>query len=355
MFFGAGASAAFGYPTMDGILPLFSKELTGEEKEFFDQVWKLVSESYSYVDLESVFSVIDVISRDYSFGELGPVSAFHARKYFNWDKTAAESRPDQGDIRIANRIREKFRKFIRTHYQVRPNEQDRMDAIYSQFFSLLTKRPGYDSTSSHGTLSFRDWPMFTTNYDLIIETVFANRDATLNTGAVASKTGQFMTLDTSVLRTAGSSIQSPKPMLVKLHGSLNWVKVGRGIRVESRPSDSEFTLDGRRAEGEVVLYPIIGKELYRYPFLDLFQLLQNELKRNETWIVVGYQFNDEIIRNMFLESFSQDKQMILIHPRPDKILEKQLDPVKARVKCVRTEFGDPVNLPQQLEPLISKA
>jgi len=104
-----------------------------------------------------------------------------------------------------------------------------------------------------------------------------------------------------------------------------------------------------------VPYPIIGKELYRYPFLDLFQRLQIELGRNQTWIVVGYRFNDEIIRNMFLDSFSQDKRMIFIHPRPDPILEKQLSTIMARVECVRAEFGDMASVPQQLDPLISKA
>ena len=115
-------------------------------------------------------------------------------------------------------------------------------------------------------------------------------------------------------------------------------------------------MDGRKTEGEVVLYPIIGKELYRHPFLDLFHLLQTELQRNDMWIVVGYRFNDEIIRNMFLDSFLlQDKRMIFIHPRPEKILETQLGPIKTKVECVRAEFGDTTNLPQQLDPLISKA
>jgi hypothetical protein len=49
-------------------------------------------------------------------------------------------------------------------------------------------------------------------------------------------------------------------------------------------------------------YMTRGKELYRYSFLDLFQLLQNELEANQTWVVVGYRFNDEIIRNMFLDA-----------------------------------------------------
>jgi hypothetical protein len=121
------------------------------------------------------------------------------------------------------------------------------------------------------------------------------------------------------------------------------------------PHGQFMALDGKRAEGEVVLYPIIGKELYRYPFLDLFQRFQDELKENDTWIVVGYRFNDEVIRNMFLDSFSQGKRLILIHPRPEPILNGNLAPVKNRVELVKAEFGDTTGLPQQLDPLVSRS
>jgi len=235
---------------MDGIVPLFANHLTGEERHFYEKVWKLLSDSHSYVDLESVFPVIDTISRNYSFDELGPVSAFHIRKYFQLHRDAGESRPLQSDVELAGSIREKFRKFIRSEYQVRPNEQGKIDAVYSQFFSLLTKRPGYDATSLHGKLSFRSWPMFTTNYDLNIESVFANHDANLNTGAVPSQTGQFMILDTSQLDT-GTALRPPRPMLVKLHGSLNWLKLAKTFELNLVPQTRSLLWMAEKQKGKL--------------------------------------------------------------------------------------------------------
>ena len=65
----------------------------------------------------------------------------------------------QEDVEMSARIRDKFRKFIRIQYQVRPNEQARIDTIYSQFFSLLTKRPTGSGILTAGKLRYREWAM----------------------------------------------------------------------------------------------------------------------------------------------------------------------------------------------------
>lgn len=146
-----------------------------------------------------------------------------------------------------------------------------------------------------------------------------------------------------------NSLDRDDLLLVKLHGSLNWIKVGDRIRIETLPSEAEYTVDGQRVQGEVVLYPVVGKELYRHPYLDLFRIFKKELNRTKTWVVAGYRFNDEVIRQMFIDAYSNEKQMILIHPRPQPILEGPLAPIKDRVTVLEAKFGDAVT--NQLDKL----
>jgi hypothetical protein len=335
---------------MKDIIPLFRDQLDGEERAFYQEIWNLLDESYSYVDLESVFSVVDKISTGYSLNDLGPVATFHCRKYSQLRTPAKESRPLEEDVALALHIREKFRKFIREQFQVRHDMLGKIEDVFTAFFNVLSKHAGpYIGSHKSGRLSYLDWPMFTTNYDLNVETFFELHDVDLVTGATQKR--NYMILDTSKL----FPILPEKPNLVKLHGSLNWIKVGDEIRIESLPSDARYTWDGKEALGEVVLYPIAGKELYRYPFLELFQHLRRQLTLTDTWVVVGYRFNDEVIRNMFLDSFSLRKRLILIHPRPEMILDTHLAAIRDGVKAVKAEFGNVEMLTEQLETTLTQA
>jgi hypothetical protein len=49
------------------------------------------------------------------------------------------------------------------------------------------------------------------------------------------------------------------------------------------------------------------------------------LKHIRTWIVIGYSFNDEFIRNMFGEALRLgDHKLILVNPNADDIVKKNL-------------------------------
>jgi hypothetical protein len=70
---------------------------------------------------------------------------------------------------------------------------------------------------------------------------------------------------------------------------------------------------------EVVIYPLRQKQLYVDPYIQMYFLLNKELRYNKVWIVVGYSFRDPVIQNIFRNSFKDGKKMILIHPHPGEV------------------------------------
>ncbi len=346
VFLGAGVSATFGHPTMKEIVPEFEKQLNGESRAFYAGVWKTLEAAYQYIDLETVFSVIDRIAANYSFVDLGPVAVFHSARYFGIESATAQLRPTKNDVELAQIVRTEFRRFVKNQFQVRPERLGDIESYYGHFFELLAKHRE-QSESLYGSSSgfdFLRWPIFTTNYDLNLETFFELKGIALNAGATPERQQMVMN---------PSSLDRDDLILVKLHGSLNWIKVGDRIRIETMPSEAEYTVDGQRVQGEVVLYPVVGKELYRHPYLDLFRIFKKELNRTKTWVVAGYRFNDEVIRQMFIDAYSYEKKMILIHPRPQPILEGPLAPVKDRVTVLEANFQDAVtNQIDKLDELV---
>lgn len=325
---------------MRNIVPEFEKQLQGEQRTFYNGVWKTLQANYPYVDLETVFAVMDRIAGNYSFNDLGPVAAFHSAAYFGVRSRIEQLKPPKADVELARLVRDGFRSFVKKEFRVRPEQLGRIDSYYRRFFDVLAKHresfEGYYGGS--GGFNFLRWPIFTTNYDLNVETFFDRHQIPLNTGAMPER--QLMILNTT-------NLDRDDLILVKLHGSLNWIQVGSKIRMESIPSEAEYTVDGQKIQGEVVLYPVAGKELYRHPYLDLFRIFRKELNRHKIWVVAGYRFNDEVIRQMFLDACSSDKRMILIHPRPQPILDGPLASIKDRIVVLEAEFGEAVTTQSQ--------
>jgi hypothetical protein len=87
IFLGSGASAPFGLPTMkdfvDDFDQLLRTELASgtsnlkEMKTLYEDIKNTLIRIHGYVDLESVFTVIEAISRNVEYAELGfPCSYF---------------------------------------------------------------------------------------------------------------------------------------------------------------------------------------------------------------------------------------------------------------------------------------
>jgi len=126
--------------------------------------------------------------------------------------------------------------------------------------------------------------------------------------------------------------------LFKLHGSVNWlIEKGSGRVIEV--TERGRSLMGREYEGEMMIYPIAEKELYLDPYISMLLRLNRELEKKPVWVVIGYSFNDPIVREIFLRKSNKRKHLILVHPKANDVFNQRLRSIKAQPSLMKTWFG----------------
>jgi SIR2-like domain len=134
--------------------------------------------------------------------------------------------------------------------------------------------------------------------------------------------------------------------LVKLHGSVNWVKT-KNLEIKEDhyhlSVEDIIPMSGSRdIEGDIVIYPLSQKQLYFTPYIQLFAILNAELTKRDLWLIIGYSFRDIIIRSMFERSLSENKKrtIILVHPHAtDEIKPLFQNKFQGQIKCMDLYFA----------------
>jgi hypothetical protein len=139
--------------------------------------------------------------------------------------------------------------------------------------------------------------LFTTNYDLCIETAGLRLGVVLIDGFSHSAEQRFNRdhFDHDIVRRAVSSTRADYLEgvfhLYKLHGSVDWRRRSSGVVIRSVDGPSE----DRRP---VLIYPRSSKyqEAFESPYLDMFAALQAALREPDTTLIVsGFGFADDHI------------------------------------------------------------
>ena len=139
--------------------------------------------------------------------------------------------------------------------------------------------------------------------------------------------------------------------LVKLHDSIDWFKLDDGRIIRSH--DNRVKIAGRVVEGEIMLYPIQQKDLYADPWLEIFRQFKKDLKTAKNWIVLGYSFNDEYVKAMFLEVLKDANfkhKLIIVHPHVKEIGTK-FDGKQDNIIYIKAKLGENKTVPKILEAL----
>jgi hypothetical protein len=128
--------------------------------------------------------------------------------------------------------------------------------------------------------------------------------------------------------------------LIKLHGSIDWYGLADGSIVKLDETKSIFAK--QKVTGELMLYPLQQKDLYLYPWFDLFYRFKRDLEKTAIWLVIGYRFNDEFIRNMFIEILEKGRHaMILVDPDSYGVVREHFNKYQDdRIKSVVGKFGN---------------
>ncbi len=320
-FFGAGASAPFGIPTMKEFVLVFEKFLIEnadkKERELYSDVKKtLESKINRKVDLEAVFTVIEGIINYDDPEKLGLLALyFEAERKKNF--------PTAEQVETCNKLKLKFQSFIKDRCDI-PETFTEIKKVYRDFFNRIAIELGGDYRKEGIYAYNTNWTIFTTNYDVCLEyywRIAAGVD--LDTNFMPDRITR-----NNILRPNSILAEPPEILkLFKLHGSFNWLidkKTGNVIEVTEKGN----SIMGTSYTGELMLYPIAEKELYLEPYISMLTRLNRELKRNPIWIVIGYSFNDPVIREIFIKNWSTSKKLVLVHPRATKILNRRLTRIK---------------------------
>jgi hypothetical protein len=166
--------------------------------------------------------------------------------------------------------------------------------------------------------------IFTTNYDLAIETAISI-DRTNDYDRFVGSRGRInKILDVD-------RWQNPKPyeqLLTKLHGSINWKLRGADVTV----GDGIYTGDHKK---QVIIYPGFKGQIVEEPFSTLHNYLGATLETMELAIFIGFAFRDEYIDRLLAERLNRDCKIFIINPE-----KKVKFPVNRRhVSHLRLGFG----------------
>jgi hypothetical protein len=331
-FFGAGASAPFGIPTMKQFVLDFEEKLkqkgTVKERNIYAQIKSSLEERlHDSVDLEGVFTVIDGIINCCP-DRLGLLSIYLASKI---------RQPTESEVKTCRHLKQIFHSFVREKCLIPDSSFGKISQVYSDFFNRLCVESDTQNVLYLSRGKYRycaNWGMFTTNYDTCLEHYWRQvARVNLNTATKAREETRTWILDPELITVQGLS-------LFKLHGSISWLLESDGTITEEQALMGRQLL-GRHFIGEMMVYPIQQKELYLEPYISMFKQLNRQLRLKPVWIVIGYSFNDPVIQEIFVRNSSEDKRIVLVHPDARKVKETRLKDVKCKYwTTLNRRFGE---------------
>ena len=354
-FFGAGASAEFGIPTMTKMAQDFRLELTNKgskpEKDIYNEIIEILARDINCdVDIEAIFSVIQGL-KEYSPTTIGELALYISRK--KYDRSLVNSL--SVDVATLESLESRFQQFIRKSCRLKSDYRDKMITTYKEFFNIISNHVNNQLNSDKPVKYDTRWTLFTTNYDRCLEAFWRDdMQINLDTGFRKDETSfdsAKCTLNAdNFLCSFGGSLQFQKTChtrlrLVKLHGSVTWLRRKGNQEIEETIYDIDL---GKNEHGtgsvytdEVVIYPLREKRLYLDPYIQMLYCLNRELENKRLWIVTGYSFRDPVIQNIFTSALDrcENMKMILVTPDANKLIKERLELYHKRIVPVERCFG----------------
>jgi hypothetical protein len=335
IFLGAGASKAFAeIPTMKEMVTLFEKQLPREEPAF-DKLYREILDFLKGIypdglDLEAILSVLNGISKGRAAKELGFYSSYWARKQ-GLDPLKGPGTDLQG---VASSLRDLLERSINSYCEIKPNVKSNLFGLYSKFSEILPapdrrrkKYEGRDFWESN------QWAIYTTNYDLSIETICRDAGIVLNKGVEFDQRH-----DLRIVRP--ESLAAGNFKIVKLHGSISWYLRDDGIIAEYADGKPSSTWEAEKLREQIMLYPVEEKAMYEEPYIVLLNQFRQDLKSTPKWLFIGYSFNDPFLRRMMEYCSDDTKRIIVIHPDSKTLEANQLRNFKGKLITSQKRFGD---------------
>jgi hypothetical protein len=311
IFLGSGASVPFGLPTMKHFDFDFEKYLQQKQQDdssdgmkdmlfLYEDIKNTLMQIHGYADLESLFSVVEILSRNVLYTDLGFPFSYLISK-IKGDISKARIASDS-EKTVAIGLLNIYREFVRERLDFDEYPVEHIDEVFREFYNTISK-DHHNSRIQTRQIDGKDYILadylvYTTNYDLIQE-IYWQGITEINNLIECDDRG-IEILDLKRLPENYSyGVDRRQLKYVKLHGSLDLYRLGDGtIAKMDRPRKKH----GKSSvQEELMIYPIQQKDLYLYPWFDLFKQFKTDLDHMKNWIFIGYSFNDEFITNIILE------------------------------------------------------
>ena len=196
------------------------------------------------------------------------------------------------DLIELQELNQKMRHFVRNACVLNSSNTNKLSEVYLDFFNTISNAfEGVPIHPNTNTKYDENWTIFTTNYDLCLETFWRDQEGVdLFTGF--SRKGFS---PNNFLYYSGSDLLNRNTdhavmRLVKLHGSISWLRK----RKDKQIRETEYNLDasemigrGSLYEDEIVMYPLLEKHLYLDPYIQMFYCLNKEWQIKRTLISMG--------------------------------------------------------------------
>jgi hypothetical protein len=169
IFLGSGSSVPFRLPTMRDLVKSFEKELSTTTKsatgkriremlKLYRDIKKKLKKMYRYVDMESVFSVVDMISKDTLYSQLDFPSTYILSTKGNITNRRIFTAHKRDHALELLRM---YREHVRKECTLKHDYDDDINRIYKEFFGKIRDESKEDrlyiyTTNYEGTQSTRN-------------------------------------------------------------------------------------------------------------------------------------------------------------------------------------------------------
>ncbi len=222
---------------------------------------------------------------------------------------------------------------------------DKFDSIIRNTFGTVDPEQAYKHYSHLFSVlsefNIVTIPFFTTNYDLVLESLeeYSECNWVIETGM--EKKGTHTYLNTKRFERVSTGLSTL--LLFKLHGSTDWWKnteTGRVMQVEFGSTPPPHYKD-------LLIYPTREKfdQVKEQPFSFLYDMLNHYLSSNvlRLCIAIGYSFRDSLINNRFRDAMKKGLRLLIIDPYISRVQLQQVFGDREIMKQVRIEnigFGN---------------
>lgn len=253
-----------------------------------------------------------------------------------FSKNLEQTLEAMGAVLVANQIQNidneidtkvaKVLRYIRNRITSSLDSQE-VKEIYKGFYSRITQRSRKSPIS-----------VFTTNYDLFNEMAMDDLGFHYNNGFSGTYRRRFNPISYNYMYVENMNLQrdvwervSSFFNLIKLHGSVSWVRRDNEIWEQDYKDIKE--------EDTVMIYPTPLKDrtTLMEPYSDLFRIMENRIvQKNSVLVVLGYSFSDDHINRVILNGLSVPSFRLVVFGSGDNI-EKLISLGDSRITIIYSE------------------